>query len=175
MKTLSRGPSSRDDLITLMLAAEDEGEVMTPDEVVANCILLVVAGHETTTNLLGSGLYHLLRNPGQFEMLRNDPALVNSTVEELLRYDGPVPGLVRIATEEEELHGQRLLPGQMILIFLSSANRDERKFPRPDELAITRQPNRHLAFGHGIHFCLGGPLARVEAQIALTTLLDRFR
>ncbi len=164
----------RDDLITLMLAAEDDGEVMTPDEVVANCILLVVAGHETTTNLLGTGLYHLLRNPGQFELLRNDPALVNSTVEELLRYDGPVPALVRIATEEEELHGQRLRPGQMLFPFLSSANRDERKFPRPDEMDITRHPNRHLAFGYGIHFCLGGPLARVESQIAFSTLLRRF-
>jgi cytochrome P450 len=164
----------RDDLISLMLAAEEDGDALTPEEVVSNCVLLLAAGHETTTNLLGSGLYLLLRHPDQLRLLRHDPELAPGAVEELLRMESPVPAVVKVATEPVELHGREIRPGEMIFPLLGSANRDERRFEQPDALNIARHPNRHLAFGHGIHFCLGGPLARVEAQIAFAALLRRF-
>ena len=163
-----------DGLIGLMLAAEQDGERITSEEIVANCVLLLTAGHETTTGLLGMGLYELLRHPDQLNRLRAEPELSDSAVEEFLRYDGPVPAVVKVATEETELGDRQIRPGEMVFPFLSSANRDERQFERPDTLDVARGPNRHIAFGYGIHFCLGGPLARVEAQIAFSTLLRRF-
>jgi cytochrome P450 len=164
----------RDDLISLMLAAEENGEMLTPEEVVSNCILLLAAGHETTTNLLSNGLFHLVRHPDQLRRLRAQPALLPSAVDELLRYDGPVPALIKVPTEDVELHGRAIRAGEMVFPLLGAADRDERQFPEPDRLDVSRQPNRHLAFGHGIHFCLGGPLARVEGQIAFGSILRRF-
>lgn len=169
-----RRANPRDDLISLMLAAEADGDTMTPEEVVHNSVLLLTAGHETTTNLLGSGLYLLLRHPEQFARLRENPERVAGAVEEFLRFESPVPALVKVATERVTLRGREIQPGQMVFPLLGAANRDEQQFPGADALDIARQPNRHLAFGHGIHFCLGGPLARVEAQIAFATLLRRF-
>jgi len=169
-----RQRSPRDDLMSLMLRAELEGDRLTHDEVVANCILLLFAGHETTTNLLGNGLFHLLRHPAQAALLRTDPALLHGAVEELLRYDGPVPATVKIATENVRRRGRTIRRGDMVVPFLASANRDPARFPDPDSLDVRRQPDRHVAFAAGIHFCLGAWLARLEARVVLDTVLRRF-
>jgi cytochrome P450 len=163
----------RDDLMSLMLRAEHEGEHLTHDEVVANCVLLLFAGHETTTNLLGNGLYHLLRHPAQAALLRADPSLLHGAVEELLRYDGPVPATVKIATEDVSWHGRTIRRGDMVVPSMAAANRDPRQFPDPDVLDVRRQPERHVAFAAGMHFCLGAWLARLEARIVFETLFRR--
>jgi cytochrome P450 len=164
-----------DDVLGVLLTAEERGETLTEDEVVANCVLLLFAGHETTTNLLGNGLHHLLRHPAQEALLRARPDLVPSAVEEFLRYDAPVAGTIRIVTEDVELDGRMLHGGDAVAAMLAAANRDPRRFERPDDLDVTRAPNRHLSFGLGTHFCLGASLARLEAQTAFQTLLRRFR
>ncbi len=164
-----------EDLISLMLAAEDRGDMFTREEVVSNCVLLLFAGHETTTNLLGNGLFHLLRHPQQLALLRADPRLMPAAIEELLRYDPPVAGKIKIAAQDLEIHGRPVREGDLVAIMLAAANRDPRRFDDPDALLITRAPGQHLAFGYGIHFCLGAALARLEAQIALAALLRRFR
>jgi cytochrome P450 len=168
-----REHSPGDDLMSLMLRAEHEGERLSSEEVVSNCVLLLFAGHETTTNLLGNGLLHLLRHPGAWPTLRREPRLIEPSIEELLRYDGPVPATTKVATRDLDWHGRRIRAGQMVLPFTSAANRDPGQFDEPDRLRLDRQGNRHLAFGFGIHFCLGAPLARLEARLALETLLRR--
>jgi len=170
-----RDARAGDDVLGVLLAAEEQGDKLTEDEVVANCVLLLFAGHETTTNLLGNGLYHLLRHPAQEAILRARPTLLASAIEEFLRYDAPVAGTIRIVTEDVTLDGRRLRRGQPVAAMLAAANRDPRRFERPDDLDVTRTPNRHLAFGFGTHFCLGASLARLEAQTAFETLLRRFR
>lgn len=162
-----------EDLIDLLLRAEHEGHTLGSEEIVSNCVLLLFAGHETTTNLLANGLLHLLRRPDAQAQLRAKPDLDASAVEEFLRIESPVPATVKIATRDVELAGAKLRAGQMVLPFLSSANRDPRQFPDPDHLDLARAPNRHLAFGWGIHFCLGAPLARLEASLAFRSLLER--
>jgi cytochrome P450 len=171
----SRRRAPGDDVLGMLLAAEESGDVLSEDEVVANCILLLFAGHETTTNLLANGLFHLLRNPVQHALLQEHPALVPCAVEELLRYDPPVAGTIRVVTEDVELRGRRIPAGASVAAMLASANRDPDHFDEPERLDVRRSPNRHLAFGHGIHFCLGAGLARMEAQIAFATLLRRGR
>ncbi len=168
-----RGRAPRDDLVSLMLRAESEGETLSSEEVVSNCVLLLFAGHETTTNLLGNGLHHLLRHPDQVARLRAQPERIETAVEELLRYDGPVTGTVKVALRDLDWHGRRIARGQRVIPFLSSANRDPAQFAQPDALDVLRHPNRHLGFGYGIHFCLGAPLARLEARLAFETLLRR--
>ena len=163
----------RDDLTSLMVRAKHEGDRLTRDEVVANCILLLFAGHETTTNLLGNGLFHLLRHPAEAALLRADPSLLHGAVEELLRYDGPVPATVKVATEDVPWRGRTIRRGDMVVPFMASANRDPRQFPDPDALDVRRQPERHLAFAWGIHFCLGAWLARLEARVVLDTVFRR--
>lgn len=165
----------RNDLVDLLLRAEHEGDTLSEEEVVSNCVLLLFAGHETTTNLLGNGLFHLLRHPRQHDRLREDPALLPSAVEEFLRFDGPVPATAKVATEDVEWHGRKIERGQMVLPLMASANRDPRHFEEPDSLDVGRRSNRHLGFGFGIHFCLGAPLARLEAQLAFDALLRRLR
>ncbi len=162
-----------EDLIGLMLRAEHEGHTLSGDEIVSNCVLLLFAGHETTTNLLANGLLHLLRDPGSLALLRARPELDADAVEELLRYESPVPATVKVATRDLEFRGARVRAGEMVLPFLSAANRDPRQFADPDRLDLARAPNRHLAFGWGIHFCLGAPLARLEAALAFRSLLER--
>jgi cytochrome P450 len=164
-----RRPS--DDVIGLMLRAEHEGRTLGADEIVANCVLLLFAGHETTTNLLANGLFHLLRDPRALAQWRARPELGASAVEELLRFEAPVPATVKVATSDLVFRDRRLRAGDMVLPFLSAANRDPRQFPDPDQLDLAREPNRHLAFGWGIHFCLGAPLARLEAALAFSSLL----
>ena len=164
----------RDDLVSALVQAEDAGDPLSGDELLAMITILLIAGHETTVNLIASGTLALLRHPRQLQRLRDDPALMPSAVEELLRYTSPVSlATERYAREPLEIAGTRVAHGDLVLVALSSANRDERQFAEPDALDVGRAPNRHLAFGQGIHFCVGAPLARLEGQIALTTLLRR--
>jgi hypothetical protein len=164
----------REDLLSLLVSAEHRGDALTDDEVVGNCTLLLFAGHETTTNLLGNGLFHLLRHPAQHALVRGQPDLVPGAIEELLRYDPPVAGTLRVTLAPTTLRGRSIRQGELVAAMLAAANRDPDRFERADELDVRRDENRHLAFGHGIHFCLGAPLARLEAQIALAAVLERF-
>jgi hypothetical protein len=164
----------REDLLSALLAAEQEGDKLTTDEVFSTCILLLVAGNETTTNLIGNGLLALLRHPDQLALLRDDPSLMGSAIEELLRYDSPVQATSRFVLEEAEVNGHPIRSGQQVIALLGAANRDPERFPDPDGLDITRQDNQHLSFSHGFHYCLGAPLARLEGQIALSALMERF-
>src|SRR5262249_37804268 len=135
--------------------------------------LLLVAGHETTVNLIGNGTLALLRHPEELRRLRENPGLIQSAVEELLRYDGPVQRTARVPSDDVMLGGRKIAKGDLVMPFTGAANRDPAQFPEPDRLDITRTENRHVAFGLGIHFCLGAPLARVEGQIAIGTLVKR--
>ncbi len=164
----------RDDLISQMVVARDEQEVMTADEVIATCILLLFAGHETTSNLLGNGLYHSMRCRDQWQRLVDDLDLIEPAIEEWLRYDGPSGALARVIVNDVEFCGKVLKKGQRVFAFTNSANRDGAQFPDPDRFDIARAHNPHITFGHGIHFCLGAPLARLEGQIAIKRLAERF-
>lgn len=163
-----------DDMITALIHARDEDDKLSEDEIVATCILLLFAGHETTTNLIGNGTYHLMRNPDEWRRMGEGPAVVKTGVEELLRYDGPVGAVPRVVASELDIAGTVLKEGDRVYALANAANRDPRQFPDPDRLDVTRRPNRHLAFGHGIHFCLGAALARIEAQIAFGEMTRRF-
>ena len=163
----------RADLLSKLLAAEEQGDKLSEDELIATCVLIFIAGHETTVNLIGNGLLALLRHPEQLERVRSDPALVAGAVEELLRYDSPVQRTARIATEDVELGGKVIPKHALVVAAIGAANRDPEQFAEPDRFDIARADNHHLAFGFGIHFCLGAPLARVEAQIAIEALLRR--
>jgi cytochrome P450 len=164
----------RDDLMQAFLAAEERGDTLSEDEVLANLVLLLAAGHGTTTHLIGNGLLALLRHPDQLALLREDPTRVPTAVVELLRYDGPVQLTSRTATADLTIAGKHIQQGQQVVTILGAANRDPAVFPDPDLLDLTRHENHHVAFGHGIHYCLGAPLARVEAEIAFPALLERF-
>jgi cytochrome P450 len=163
-----------EDLLTALVAAEDQGHRLSEPELVSMCLLLLIAGHETTVNLIANGTLALLTNPAQRDRLAADPRLAASAVEELLRYDSPVQLTARHVLADLEVGGRRVGEGETVLAVLGAANRDPAQFPEPDRLDLARSLNRHLAFGGGIHFCLGAPLARMEAQIALTALLGRF-
>jgi cytochrome P450 len=165
----------KDDLITALVQAEEAGDKLSEDELLAMGFLLLVAGHETTVNLIASGTLALLEYPEQLEMLRGNPSLIRSAVEELLRYTSPVQmATERYAREDVTIAGTTIPRGELMLAVIGSANRDERQFDNPETLDITRDPNKHLAFGKGIHHCLGASLARMEAQIAIDALLHRF-
>ena len=169
-----RRDKPQDDLTSALVQAEEAGDKLNEDELVSMIFLLLIAGHETTVNLIANGTLALLRHPDQMEKLRRDPSLVESAVEELLRFEGPVETATeRYALEDVQISGATIPRGGLVYVVLASANRDERQFDNPDTLDITRQNNRHLAFGQGIHYCLGAPLARIEAQIAINALLRR--
>jgi cytochrome P450 len=170
-----RRANPKDDLITAMVQAEDSGDHLTEDELMGMAILLLFAGYDTTVNLIGSGALALLEHPQQRALFVEDPTLAEPAVEELLRYTSPVEMTPpRLAREDVAIGPVTIRRGEMVSAVLGSANRDESQFRDPDTLDITRDPNRHLALGAGIHFCLGAPLARMEGQIALTTLFQRF-
>ncbi|HEY7648805.1 MAG TPA: cytochrome P450 [Methylomirabilota bacterium] len=168
-----RRAAPRNDLLSALIAAEEAGDKLTENELLASSILLLVAGHETTVNLIGNGTLALLRHPDQLRRLRENPGLIGSAIEELLRYDGPVQRTARMPSAEATIGGKMIKPGEMVMPFIGAADRDPAQFPEPDRLDITRADNRHVAFGMGIHFCLGAPLARVEGQIAINTLVQR--
>lgn len=168
-----RRKEPRDDLLTALVKAEGEEGRLTPDEVIVTCNLLLVAGHETTMNLIGNGTLALLRSRDQFDRLKDDPSLIRTAVEELLRYDSPVQVDGRTSLVELEIDGVPIRKGQTVITVIGAANRDPAQFDDPDRLDLARKPNHHIAFGAGIHFCLGAPLARVEGQIAFESLLKR--
>lgn len=163
-----------EDLVSALLAVEEQGDRLNEQELLAMLFLLLVAGHETTVNLLGGGLLALLQHPEQLQRLREDRGLIASAVEELLRYTSPVETTTaRFTLEETELFGQRVPAEEMVLAGLLAANHDPQLFPEPERLDVGRTPNRHVAFGFGAHYCLGAPLARLEASVALELLLER--
>jgi pimeloyl-[acyl-carrier protein] synthase len=168
-----RRASPRSDLLSALIAAEAAGDKLSEEELVATCILLLIAGHETTVNLIGNGMLALLRHPAELRRLRESPGLITSAVEELLRYDGPVQRTARVASADATIGGRTIAKGDMVMPFIAAADRDPAQFPEPDRLDLSRSDNRHIAFGWGIHFCLGAPLARIEGQIAIDALVRR--
>jgi cytochrome P450 len=162
------------DLISALLDAERHGYALTDEERVAICVQLLLDGHETTTNLIGNAVLALMAHPDEFRRLRDNPSLLGTAVEEFLRYDGPVQLAVRVAAEDFELRGKHIRQGQLVWPMLGAANRDPSRFPEPDRLDLGRRNNQHVALGHGTHFCLGAPLARLEGHIAIGELVRRF-
>ena len=169
----ARRAEPTDDLISALVHAEVDGEQLDPVDILVTCILLLGAGHETTMNLLGNGLLALLRHPDQLALLRDEPKLAGNAVEELLRYDAPVQLTVRRVAEDATVGEHRVAKGEEVMLILGAANHDEAAVPDPERLDITRSDVRHLAFGHGPHFCLGAALARLEAEVAFPALLRR--
>jgi unspecific monooxygenase len=169
----ARRADPRDDLLSAMVAICDEGERLSGDELVATCMLLLNAGHEATVNAAGNGLWALLRHPGELARLRDEPALIPSAVEEMLRYDSPLQLFHRFVLEDLEWGGVEFRKGERVGLLYGSANRDAGAFPRPDGFHVDRTPNRHLAFGAGTHFCLGAPLARLELEVLFGTVVSR--
>jgi cytochrome P450 len=163
------------DLLSELVHLEDDGERLSDDELVATCVLLLFAGHETTTHHITNGLAALLRFPGELEKLRANPALAPAAVEELLRYDGPIGAQVRIVQEPQAFHGREFRPGERVFLMMNAANRDPRAYDEPDRVDLARHGVPHLTFGYGAHICLGFPLARLEGQIALPAILKRWR
>jgi cytochrome P450 len=170
-----RRTKPHNDLVSALIAAEINGQRLSEANLLGFCTLLLIAGNVTTTNLIGNAMHALLDNPQEMQRLRADLSLMPSAIEEALRYESPVQSMFRFAARDSEFHGQHIQRGDRIMAFIGSANRDESKFPDADKLDITRQPNPHMAFGFGIHYCLGAPLARLEGRIALTALLERLQ
>jgi len=162
------------DLLSALVLAEEKGDKLTEEELFSMCVQLFFAGFETTEGLIGNGLLALMQHPDQLRKLRDDPSLIASAVEEFLRYDNSVQRQARVASVDITISGRPILQGQYLLLFIGAANRDPAQFPNPDQLDISRRDNKHVAFGHGIHFCIGASLARLEAEIAINTILRRF-
>jgi cytochrome P450 len=169
-----RRATPRDDLLTALIDAEEAGDRLTQPELVAMVVQLIFAGHETTQNLLGNGVFRLLEQPDQLDRLRADRSLIPSAIEEMLRYDPPIIFTSRIAVEAAEISGVPIAADQLVMLNLTAANHDPRRFADPARFDVARADNRHLSFGHGVHFCLGANLARLEADVALNALLDRY-
>ena len=169
-----RRHAPRDDLLSALAAVEDQGQTLDETELLSLTMLILGAGHETTTNLIANAVLALLRNPSERRRLQDDPSLIGSAVEEFLRYDSPVQTTDRVATTDCEIAGHPVRKGTVVALLLGAANRDPGHFEDPERLDLGRRDNHHLSFGHGVHFCLGAALARVEAQIAIASLLRRF-
>jgi cytochrome P450 len=172
---LKRRAQPTTDLLSALVHLEDDGERLSEEELVAMCVLLLFAGHETTAHHIANGLQALLRFPDELERLRKDSSIAPAAVEELLRYDGPIGAQVRIVQTERELHGRKLKAGERVFLMMNAANRDPRAFSDPDRLDLRRHGVPHLTFGFGVHICLGFPLARLEGQVALPAVLARWR
>jgi cytochrome P450 len=171
----SKRAKPSDDMMTALVQASDEGDRLSENELVSMTFLLLVAGHETTVNLIGNGVYSLLRHPGQLAALRADPSLLPGAIEEFLRFESPVDlSTLRITTQPMRVGSVVIPADQVVMVSLVSANRDLGRFDRADELDVTRKAAGHLAFGHGIHYCLGAPLARMEGQLAIGKLIEKF-
>ncbi|MEU2396023.1 cytochrome P450 [Streptomyces sp. NPDC007369] len=162
-----------DDLISALVATQAQDDRLTDAELLSTCFVLITAGEETTTHLIGNSTLALLRHPDQLARLREDPALIRTAVDELTRYDTPTQAIVRVVAEDVEIGGQTLREGELVYLFLAATNRDPERFEDPDRLDLTRPGNRHLSFGNGPHFCLGGPLAKLQAEVAIGTLVRR--
>ena len=173
--TAARHASPRNDLLTRLVAADVDGERLTHAQILGFFQLLLLGGQETTANLINNAILCFLEHPEQLARVRERPELLPGAIEEVLRYRSPLQWLMRTPTREVELHGQTLRPGELVLAMLGSANRDGRQFPDADRFDVSREPNAHLAFGYGAHFCLGAALSRMEARIALTDLLGRLK
>lgn len=162
-----------DDMLTALVEAEDQGDSLSEDEFVSMIVLLFFAGFETTEGLIGNGMLALFRNPSQFSLLKSHPELTENAVEEFMRYDNSVQRQSRVANEIINYHGQLIKPGDYVILSIGAANRDPDHFNNPDKLDITRTGNKHIGFGHGIHFCIGGPLARMETHLAIRSIIRR--
>ncbi|WP_405885117.1 cytochrome P450 [Streptomyces sp. NBC_01136] len=162
-----------DDLVSALVATQAQDDRLTDSELLSTCFVLITAGDETTTHLVGNGMLALLRHPDELARLREDPALIRTAVDELARYDTPTQAIVRVVAEDVEIGGQTLREGELAYLFLASTNRDPERFEKPDRLDLSRPGNRHLSFGNGPHFCLGGPLAKLQAEVAVSTLVRR--
>jgi cytochrome P450 len=164
----------REDLISALIAAKEGNDQLTDTEIVTMCELLLAAGNVTTTDLIGNGVWCLLRHPDQLQQLHDDPSLIANAVEEILRFESPVVQTARIPMADVTIGGCPMRRGESVLAFLAAANRDPERYPEPDRFDITRNDVHHHSFGGGAHFCLGAPLARLEAQLAITALVERF-
>jgi len=162
-----------DDLVSQLIRAEDSGAIVTTKELLAQCCTLLFAGHETTRNLLGNGLFHLMRHPEQRQLLQADPGLMQSALRELLRFDSPVQYTGRLLTSAVEMHGRTMKRGDLVIPLIGAANRDPARFTRPDQLDLTRSESNHLSFGYGAHVCIGAALTYTEAEIAFNKILPR--
>ena len=171
---LERRRDPQADLITALATAEDEGNLLNEAELLSVCVTLLLAGYGTTMSFIGNAVLALLRNRVELEKLRRNPDLMSTAIEEMLRFDGPIHRQWRVATEDVVLGGKQIQRGQLVAAMLGAANRDPAQFPDPDHLDIARRDCHHVAFGSGVHFCLGAPLARLESQIALKSLIGRF-
>ncbi|MBW4632298.1 MAG: cytochrome P450 [Iphinoe sp. HA4291-MV1] len=168
-----RQKSPQQDLLSALITVKEEDNKLSEEEIISVCMLLFFAGEETTVNLISNGMLALLRHPQQMQQLKTQPTLIQSAVEEMLRYDSPIQIITRVATEDVDIDGITIRFGEKVLVILGAANRDPAQFPDPDRFDITRTNNSHLAFVDGIHYCLGAVLARIEAEIAINTLVQQ--